>query len=164
MAFLGKEFIQSELPQGGYDPLPEGWYSADIKSAELKSTKSGDGQYISVRYTITGPAYQGRTVFSNLNIRNSSVQAEEIGRKQLGNLMQSIGLDKLVDTDQLIGGSLSIKLGIRQTEGYDPVNEVKGFKKKEGSLTMSASFMKEKETISAPKTPQTGAPPWINNQ
>ena len=77
MAFLGQTFNADELPQGNgnYDPLPPGWYTATITAAELKPTKDGSGQYIKVRYDITGPTHQGRVVFGNLNIKNASAKA-----------------------------------------------------------------------------------------
>lgn len=130
MAFLNETFSVDSLPQSSnsFEVLPEGWYSATIAQAELKTTSSGTGQYIKVRYDITGPTHQGRVVFGNLNIRNANPKAEEIGRQQLGELMRAIGLASVQDTDQLIGGKLNIKLAIRRQEGYEPSNEVKGFK------------------------------------
>lgn len=114
MAFLGQTFSADDLPQGStYDPLPPGWYTATIADAELKTTKDGSGQYIKIRYDITGHTHQGRVVFGNLNIKNASAKAEEIGRQQLGEIMRAIGLARVTDTDQLIGGSLSIKLDVR---------------------------------------------------
>lgn len=135
MAFLNETFSVDTLPQsqGGFDPLPEGWYSATITQAELKATSSGTGQYIKVRYDITGPTHQGRVVFGNLNIRNANPKAEEIGRQQLGELMRAIGLASVQDTDQLVGGKLNIKLAIRHQEGYEPSNDVKGFKAMTGA-------------------------------
>jgi hypothetical protein len=56
-------------------------------------------------YDITGPSHQGRVVFGNLNIKNANPKAEEIGRQQLGDIMRAIGLAKVTDTDQFIGGS-----------------------------------------------------------
>jgi hypothetical protein len=154
MAHLGKTFSTDELPEStSYDPLPEGWYTATIGGAELRSTKAGDGQYIAVKYVITGPTHQGRIVFGNLNISNPNPQAEEIGRKQLGELMRAIGLNKVSDTDQLIGGHCSIKLSIRKQEGYEPSNDVKGFKAVEGSVPPVAAAAK-------PAASGAGAPPW----
>lgn len=162
MAQLGETISVNDLPvseAGNYDPLPAGWYTANITGAELKVTKAGDGQYISVRYDITGPSHQGRVVFGKINVRNASPKAEEIGRQQLGDIMRAIGLAKVSDTDELIGGSLSIKLGIEEASGeYKARNEVKGFKALEGSPT---SF---KAAVSAPSAPAGGpakaAPPW----
>ena len=165
MAFLGQIFDADELPLGNggnYDPLPAGWYNANITSAELKPTKDGSGQYIKVRYDITGPSHQGRVVFGNLNIKNASAKAEEIGRQQLGEVMRAIGLAKVTDTDQLIGGSLSIKLDVRAaTEQYAAQNEVKGFKAITGSApTFAAPASSHAASAPASAAPAKAAPPW----
>lgn len=165
MAFLGQTFDANELPQGNggnYDPLPAGWYNANITGAELKSTKDGSGQYIKVRYDITGPSHQGRVVFGNLNIKNASAKAEEIGRQQLGEIMRAIGLAKVTDTDQLIGGSLSIKLDVRAaTEQYAAQNEVKGFKAITGSApTFAAPAASPAASAPAAQAATKAAPPW----
>lgn len=158
MANLGKTFSTDSLPEStSYDPLPEGWYTATIGGAELRSTKAGDGQYIAVKYVITGPSHQGRVVFGNLNISNPNPQAEEIAFKQLGELMRSIGLKSVSDTDQLIGGHCSIKLSIRKQEGYDPSNDVKGFKAIEGSVPPVAVAG---AAATKPAASGAGAPPW----
>jgi hypothetical protein len=84
MAFLDEEYSVDTLPQStsNFEPLPEGWYNAAITGAEIKATKAGDGKYIACKYTITGPSHQGRVIFGNLNIKNASTKAEEIGRQQ----------------------------------------------------------------------------------
>jgi hypothetical protein len=158
MAYLGQTFDANDLPQGNtYEPLPPGWYNAHITAAELKPTKDGSGQYIKVRYDITGPTHQGRVVFGNINIRNASAKAEEIGRQQLGDLMRAIGLARITDTDQLIGGSLLIKLSVRAaTEQYPAQNEVKGFK----AITGAAPTFAPAASAPAASAPSKAAPPW----
>ena len=165
MAFLGQTFDVNTLPEGNggnYDPLPPGWYTATINKADLQPTKDGSGQYIKVRYDITGPSHQGRVVFGNLNIKNASAKAEEIGRQQLGELMRAIGLARVTDTDQLIGGSLLIKLDVRAaTEQYDAQNEVKGFKAITGSApTFAATAASSVASAPAAQAATKAAPPW----
>ena len=161
MAFLGQTFDANELPQGSsnFDPLPAGWDTAAITGAELKPTKDGNGQYIKVRYDITGPAHQGRVVFGNLNIKNPSAKAEEIGRQQLGEIMRAIGLGRVTDTDQLIGGNLQIKLDVRPADGqYQAQNEVRGFKATHGAAPPAvASAPIAASTTAAAKS----TPPWL---
>jgi hypothetical protein len=154
MAFLEQTFSAEDMPvsSNSYDPLPEGWYMATITGAELKTTKAGTGQYIAVKYDITGPTHMGRIIFGNLNIRNPSPMAEEIGRKQLGEVMRAVGLAKVADTDELIGGQLSIKLSIKSSDQYGDQNEVKGFKAIAGS-TPPAPVAKAAASGKA-------APPW----
>lgn len=157
MAFLEHAFDVNELPVSdtNYEVLPEGWYNTRITEAKIKATKKGDGQYIAVRYDIIGPSHQGRVVFGNINVKNSSPKAEEIGRQQLGNLMRAIGLTRVTDTDQLINGELQIKLSIKRDEEYGDKNEIKAFKSMNGGSLPQAS---------APATVQqsspAAAPPW----
>jgi len=154
MAFLDQTFEADAMPVSDkfYEPLPAGWYTASITAAELKNTKAGTGQYIAIRYDIIGPSHQGRIVFGNLNIRNPNPKAEEIGRQQLGEVMRAIGIAKVQDTDELIGGQLSIKVDIRSSEQYGDQNEVKGFKAIAGS-TPPAPVAKAAASGKA-------APPW----
>ena len=155
MAFLSQSFDVSDLPKSekNYAPLPAGWYSATITEAEIKQTKAGTGEYISVKYSITGPTHQGRGIYGNLNIKNSSPKAEEIGRQQLGEIMRAIGLARVDNTDQLIGKSLSIKLSVKSSEQYGDDNEVKGFKALEGGAMPALAS-------SAAPAAAKAAPPW----
>ena len=157
MAHLGETFDVQTLPQGNsgtFEPLPPGWYSATIMAAELKATKSGTGQYISIRYDIIGPTHQGRVVFGNLNIRNQSPKAEEIGRQQLREIMQATGLGRVDDTDQMIGNSLQIKLEIEKSEQYGDKNQIKGFKAIGGGAPPALA------PAPAAAAPAKAAPPW----
>ena len=160
MANLGETFEVSALPQGNtgnFDPLPPGWYSATMSAAEIKNTKTGTGQSIALRYDITGPTHQGRVVFGNLNIRNQSPKAEEIGRQQLGDICRAIGLARVGDTDQLIGNSLMIKLDIEKSEQYGDKNQVKGFKPIAGGAP-SVPVRSSVQNVAA--APAKAAPPW----
>lgn len=164
MAFLDTAFDVNELPvsENNYDPIPEGWYNVRIVSAEIKATKSGTGQYISIRYDIIGPSHQGRQVFGTLNIKNDSQKAEEIGRQQLGSLMRAIGLARVTDTDQLINGELQVKLSIKRDEQYGDKNEIKAFKattpnqlsQTPGVIAAHVAVGEKNATVSQ------AAPPW----
>jgi hypothetical protein len=165
MAFLGSTFSVNELPQSdrSYDLLPEGWYTAKITDAKLNPTKSGTGEKIDVRYDILGPSQQGRVMFSAINIRNQSAEAERIGLQQLGEVMRAIGLDRIENTDQLIGGELQIKVRVKQpserdkSAGYDQArNDIGGYKACEGRSAPLPSAAPQ-----ASSAPAAGAtPPW----
>jgi hypothetical protein len=157
MAFLDEEFNVDSLPQGtsNFEPLPDGWYNATITGAEVKATKAGDGKYIACKYTITGPTHQGRVVFGNL-----STKAEEIGRQQLGEIMRAIGLAKVQDTDQLIGGNLGIKLTVKTGEYAG--NEIKGYRALGGAAPAAVTPFKPAGAAPAKSStpPKFGASPW----
>lgn len=165
MAFLEHAINLEDLPEsnntGEYQPLPAGWYSATINKAELKPTKDGTGQYIAMRYDITGPTHQGRVVFGNLNIKNKSAKAEEIGRAQLGDIMRALGLRQVSDTDQLVGGTLQIKLDVKTDEQYGTRNEVKGYKATGDAMVYFGKPVEVNPDDTATIKKMTGsAPPW----
>lgn len=149
----------ADLPesQGEFQPLPAGWYTANITDAEVKETKAGTGSYIKCRYDITGPSHEGRVVFGNLNIRNPNPKAEEIGRQQLGDLMRAIGLASVTDTDELIGGRCQIKLAVRKSEEYGDGNEVRSWRAAAGAPMPSAA--PPPAPAPAPAA-ASSAPPW----
>lgn len=149
----------NSLPESdrSYEPVPPGWYTARIHSAEVKDTKAGNGQYIKMRYDIVGPSHQGRVIFGNLNIRNPNAKAEQIGRQQLGEMMRAIGLAEIQDTDQLIGGTCEIKLDIQAADGdYAARNEVRGW---QHSGSAPAAPVIEKASAK-PAATAAKSPPW----
>lgn len=149
---LNQTFNAAELPQAqSYEPLPAGWYNATITSAELCNTKAGNGQYIKLRFDVTGPTHQGRVVFTNLNIVNPNPKAEEIGRRELNSIMGAAGIGSLSDTDQLIGVNLGVNVTVKDDPQYGPGNEVKGYKALSGSVAPVAA---------ASRPTAAGTPPW----
>jgi hypothetical protein len=154
---LDEQFDLESLPVSApsFEPLPAGWYTASISGAEVKTTKAG-GKMISLKYEILGPTHSGRFVFGNLNIRNASQKAEEIGRQQLGDIMRAIGLTRLSDTDDFIGGKLSIKIKVTQSEEYGPGNDIQSCKALEGGAIPRPAM-----PASASSTSAAGTPPWV---
>lgn len=164
MAFLGQTFTENSLPQGesNFLAIPAGDYQVTITDASLNDTKSGNGQYIKLKMTITGPTHQGRVLFANLNIRNQSAKAEEIGLQQLGELMRAAGLTKVEDTDELVGSSVVVKVSRVQDADYGDdegfKNEVKAFKSASGSNAPMPKAKSEPEKNKGSKS--DSAPPW----
>jgi hypothetical protein len=165
MANLGESFNADELPTGNsgeYELLPEGLYSAMIAKADVNPTKNGTGTKIDLRLDITGPTHQGRVVFATVNIRNQSAKAEEIGRQQLGEIMRAIGLPRLEDSDQLVGGQLQIKVKIKVpspddvAKGYTQSrNEVGGYR------ALAGGGLPAPPAVTTAAAPATSAkPPW----
>jgi hypothetical protein len=157
MAFLGQEFKADELPEPqSFDPIPGGEYTATVTRSELKQTKAGTGQYISLGWQVEGPSHQGRIVFDNININNPSEKAEEIGRRQLNELLRAIGMARVSDTDELIGSTCVIRVGVEKSEQYGDKNNVKGYKALNGA---SAPRVATLATATA-STSNGAAPPW----
>jgi hypothetical protein len=154
---LDQTFSVETLPQSeDYSVIPAGWYHASITDASVEPTKAGTGQYIKVRFDITGPSHQGRVVFTNLNIRNPNPKAEEIGQQQLNSLLRSIGVPSISDTDQLIGGNCQIKVTVKNSEQYGEGNEIKGFKAIQGSAPPPPM----QQAAPAQQAPAAAKKPW----
>lgn len=167
MSQLGQTFNANEMPEDtGYEAIPAGWYTAQITDAELKDTRAGDGQYIAVRYDITGPNHEGRVIFGNINIVNPNPKAEAIGQQQLGSLMRAIGLGSVSDTDQLIGGNLKLKIKVKRDEEYGDANgnknEVAGFQAIEGSAPPKPAAKPQQASAGGEQKPSGKTPPWLN--
>lgn len=154
MALLDTPFVADpNAGQSDYAPLPAGWYTVRITEADIKETKAGTGNYIKVRYDVLDGTHAGRVVFGNLNLRNPNPKAEEIGRQQLSRLMLAMGLTQVTDTDQLIGGELSIKLAIQKSEQYGDSNDVKDWKALSNQPVAAVA-------ASTPPPPPSGGLPW----
>jgi len=154
MALLDTPFVADpNAGQSDYAPLPAGWYTVRITEADIKETKAGTGNYIKVRYDVLNGTHAGRVVFGNLNLRNPNPKAEEIGRQQLSRLMLAMGLTQVTDTDQLIGGELSIKLAIQKSDQYGDSNDVKDWKALSNQPVAAAAG-------STPPPPPSGGLPW----
>ena len=136
------------------DTLPEGWYDAMIENVEVRSTKSGTGAYFAVTYNIIGNNYAKRKVWGNVTYKNPNATAENIGRKQLSKMSAAGGLTSLPsDTDELIGLTMSIKVGVTPaTDQYAARNEVKDWKSSGGGSPLP----KAQET-------KSNAAPWAKH-
>lgn len=152
---LDETFRVADLPKTesrSFDPLPEGVYEVRIAGAEVKTTKAGNGKYLAIRYDVLTGEHERRVVFGNLTLRNPNLVAEQIGRQQLGELLQAIGKSDMEDTDELIGSTLKIKVIIRESDQYGPSNEVKGFRSAGGASKPAAA--------PAAAAPGKASPPW----
>src|SRR5574343_604277 len=83
---------------GDFGPIPDGWYATKIVAAEIKQTKAGTGNYVSVQFSVTGPTHVNRRIFSIYNIQNPNAEAEKIGLAELARLAGACGIEKLEDT------------------------------------------------------------------
>ncbi|CAB4172657.1 Protein of unknown function DUF669 [uncultured Caudovirales phage] len=158
MSYFDEPFQISSMPvqeDRDFSPLPEGEYLVEIKTAEIKATKSGTGKYINVRMDVIEGKYAKRVLFSIINIKNDSDVAEKIGRSQLGEIMRSNNIGTLQDTDQLIGATMMVRVVIGEYKG-EAKNEIKGYRSAGGVIQKVAA---SSEPTSAPVAAGK-APPW----
>jgi hypothetical protein len=169
MANLGFEINTSDLPENenNFDPLPPGSYDVVIDGCDVKTTKDGSGQYLNLKLKVVSDSYTNRIIFSMVNIRNKSEQAERIGQQQLRSILEAVNIQKLSDTDQLIGNIINVKIDIQTQDGYDPKNNVKAYKKSSmGSVTPQTQnniFTPVSNTTNNQTAPAQNkqTPPWM---
>ena len=128
---LLEEIILAEtLPESeSFELIPEGWYNAMITKATASKTKSGTGSRLSIMFQIVGEKQNGRCVFGNINYQNENEVAERIGRMQLGDIMRSLMIERLADTDELINAPICVNIKTsKKQDGYDQRSEAVGFK------------------------------------
>lgn len=112
-----------------YEPLPDGWYPVNITKVEVKPTKAGTGKRLMVSCRVTEGDHRGRSVLCGLNVSNPNPVAQEIGRKQLRVLLQSVDLDGARDMSLLIGKETLAQVVYKEAQGgYPASNDIKSFK------------------------------------
>jgi len=167
-----------EPASNNWELLPDGVYQAAVISAELFTTRRNDGQYLKVEHQIyeEGSPYDGRRIFTNLNIENQNPKAQEIGLGQLSALSRACGLVGIPeDSNDLLEKFHYIR--VKQVEGsginhktnepYGPRNEIKAFYKDKPAE--SGASKKAKVEVNAAKTkldsdelPDFGFPPNLD--
>ena len=121
--------FKGEETTSSYEPIPAGWYEAEVTKSEMKDTKSG-GKMLSVAFKVIEGDYEKRIVYANFNLVNSNPQAVEIAQRELGNLIHACGLEEIEDSVELHGIPVGIRVKIQDgTPAYpDPRNAIAGYK------------------------------------
>ena len=121
MAKIGFEYAgdTEELNSNDFDrtPLPEGKYNVEILDSDYRDTKSGNGSYVMVEFSVLDPEFAGRKVWANYNIVHTNEKAQEIGQQQFAKLcLAALGKPGCTDTDELIGRQVAIGVGFEKND------------------------------------------------
>ena len=137
-------------PTAAFDPLPAGKYIAAITGSEMKPTKSGDGSYLELEFTVLEGEYKDRKVWDRLCINHPNATTVKIARGNLSAVCRAIGVMQPRDSVEMhnIPLQITVKCKKRDDTG-DLTNEVKGYAAK------SAAGSPPQQT---PATDNT--PPW----
>lgn len=131
--------VQHQPEQADYEPIPAGWYDAQIAKSAIEDTKARNGKVLRLELNILGPTAKGRVVFDRINLVNPSVQATKIGLSQLSGLERAVGLPKDCDSDDLVGKCLSVKVSVDPPhDGYEAGNSVKAYKPSDATAPAAA--------------------------
>jgi len=109
--------------------IPAGDYLAHIVKSEMKQTKSGNGSYLSLHFTVLEGEYKGRMVFTNLNLDNPNPVAVEIARKELNSICDACEMQDVTDSEELHQVPLVVVVKIKKATAQWPEgNEIGGYK------------------------------------
>ena len=142
---------ESIEPNTSYEPIPAGWYTAIISSSELKATRDGYGEYLSLTLQIIDGQYENRLVFARLNLKNANDKAVDIARKDLAAICRAVGVMSPQASEELHDIPLMIKVKVRPASGdYEASNDIGGYKAVEGANLTPAPKPQTPVTPSAP--------------
>lgn len=142
-----------------YAPLPPGNYSVVISATKVKPTRAGNGQYLELEFTVSDANYNGRKVWTNLNLVNPNPTAVKIATEHLASICKAVNVPVIQDEAILVGKALSIKVVVK-----DDRNEVKAYKAIGTATPAPASAPTIDSTPKSPEpTPTASAEmPWGN--
>ena len=129
-AVLNFDASQVAPDTGAQDALPAGWYDVVMEASEMKPTKDNSGAYLECKLNVIAPQnFQGKKIYTRLNLRNANATAQEIGYKQLSAICHAVGVLQVADSAQLHNIPFKVKLKLRPAEGqYEASNEVTAYK------------------------------------
>ena len=145
------DFNANEVePTTAYEPLPAGKYLAEITASEMKPTKSGNGVYLQLEFTVLDGPCKGRKAWDRLCINHPNELTQRIARGNLSAICRAVGVMQPRDSVELHSLPLviTVKCKKRQDTG-EITNEVKGYAKRESAAGQPQQ---------APAGDQT--PPW----
>lgn len=120
-------FNAGEHEPSQFDALPAGKYEAVISESEMKPTKTGNGNYLNLTFTITKGEFENRKVWARLNLDNPNQTAVKIARGELSAICRAVGIMTPNDSTELHDMPLVIKVTCKKQESGDITNEIKGY-------------------------------------
>ncbi len=119
-------------PKVTFEAIPAGKYIAAITDSETKPTKSGNGSYLQLTFTVLEGEYSGRLVWARLCLDHPNQQTVKIARSELSAICRAVGVMTPNDSVEMHNIPLSITVKCKRREDTgDIVNEVRGYAKRE---------------------------------
>ena len=141
-------------PNTTFEPIPAGKYLATITDSEMKPTKSNNGSYLQMTFTIIEGEYRGRMVWARLCLTHPNATTVKIARGELSALCRAVGVMQPRDSVELHNLPLliTVKLKKRKDNG-DLTNEIKGYEPK-----AAAAGKPQQAPVGA--SGEDSTPPW----
>jgi hypothetical protein len=149
-------------PSVPFEVLPSDKYLVEITHSEMKATKSGDGSYLELEYTVLDGAFKGRKVWDRLCLNHRTQKTVEIARANLSAICHAVGVMKPRESGELhhIPFIVTVKLK-KEKDSENIFNEVKGYGKRVSVVAPPPA--------AAPNQPEqypqsdNSTPPWVRS-
>jgi hypothetical protein len=113
MAFIGQFNAADVEPATPFEVIPAGKYHVQIVNSEMRTTKSGSGQYLWLELSIMDGPYAERRLFERLNLVNQNDKAVEIAQRTLSTICHATGQMSVSDSEQLHNRSMIANVKVR---------------------------------------------------
>ena len=120
---------EEQTMEDGFQPIPPSWQIAAITNSEFKDASRGNGKFLKLAFKILEGEHKGRMIWSNLNLIHTNETTKQIAKRELASICQALDLDSVLDSEELHGKPLKIKVVIRpETTKYPASNTIKAYK------------------------------------
>ncbi|MCP3685783.1 MAG: DUF669 domain-containing protein [bacterium] len=150
-----------------FDPVPPGIYNVHITDSDYLETKNKDGHFLKLEFTVLDGDYQGRKIWTQLNLDNPNTVAMEIANQELATICRVCSKPIVQDSQELHGIPLMIKVKVNPAKGkYAPSNSPTGYAQmgvgfeKSGNSGEGAQESGKQVTGDATPTTQKDGVPW----
>ena len=127
-----EEITQEDQQESSFDPVPPGPYDIVVSNIEDTVSKKGHDM-LNMEFEIVGPTHAGRKIWERWTFppADEGIKALSISRSKMAALAQACGIERINDTDKLIGKRCKARVGIQPSDDpkYGPSNVVKRFEK-----------------------------------
>lgn len=114
MAALNTTFDAHAVePSAPRSIIPAGKYLAHIVNSEMRSTSRGDGEMLSLSFSILDGEHANRQFFVNLNLVNPNPVAVDIANRDLSAICRASGEMMVADSEQLHMKPMMVTLKVR---------------------------------------------------
>jgi hypothetical protein len=119
-------------PSTDFEPIPAGTYEALIIDSEMKTTRSGDGQFLELVFEVIAGPHQGRRLWARLNLTNANATAVAIAWAELSAICRAVGVLAPKDSVELHNLPLLVKVGLKKrSDTQELQNVLRGYAMRE---------------------------------
>ena len=134
-------------PSTGFDLLPAGDYVAVINSSEMKTNKAGTGRFLQLEFDVIEGEFNGRKLWTNLNLENPNQDAVKIARADLSAICRAVNVMVLRDSVELHNIPLVITVAQKKDKNTgDMRNVINKYSAKQGFAPSAHPAYKQPST------------------